>query len=103
MNEPITTNGSSPNSSSSPTISVGFRRRYRLMEVLRSVHKPSSRADASETTVCSVIVELTSTSPVRDSGVQQRIDQIEEKRGEPQRHDNPEDDSLDQEVVRLPY
>src|SRR5258708_7021884 len=101
-NEPTTTNSSSPSSKSSPTISVGVRRRYRPTEVLPSAHIPASRGATTETTACSVSVELTSTSPVRDSGVEQRIDQIEDKRGEPQRHDHPKDDALDQEVVRLP-
>src|SRR6266851_1165290 len=102
MNEPITTNSSNPSSISRPTISVGLRRRYRPIDVVRSVHTPVSRRGATETTVCSVNVELTSASPVRDSGVQQRINQIKDEGGEPQRHNHPEDDALDEEVVRLP-
>src|SRR6266566_1392654 len=101
MNEPMTTNSSSARSSSSPTISVGLRRRYRQTDVVRSVHSPASRRGATETTTCSVSVELTSSSPVRDSRVQQRINEIENERREAERHDHPEDDALDEKIIRL--
>jgi len=51
---------SNASSSSSPIISVGFRRRYRPTELARSDHRPASRGGTTATIVCSVIVELMS-------------------------------------------
>src|SRR5687768_13547373 len=112
-NEPMPENNARLSSMRSPTIMLGLRRRYRRTAPTRSgrwisldASKPAPRDTGSGVTACELPavmfwMTLISAPAIGNARIKNRIDQIQDQRRQPDRHDQGKDDPLDQEPIRL--